>query len=225
MRDLIFRNITLLPQVDKITNNSYSTFLLLTDVCNALSNFHWLDPNKADGVKDRSVLLIHNFCHVSSRPSGENQSEAQVSTFAPTIQKLRRQKGAKALSLSSQSLAIPPKKRYFYSVPSARLRRVTSGEIMMYDSAICPVRQAIDNRINRDLIAQAREQGFVFSDPFADAAIWQGLLTADVDDPARLCDPKEAEWLFVKALEASLFFIYQQSCRSCGLHPTRYMAQ
>lgn len=85
---------------------------------------------------------------------------------------------------------------------------------MMYAVATCPVRQAIDNRLNRDLIAQAREQGFVFSDPFADAVRWQELETTDLENPAQRCTPNQAEWLFIKAIEASLFLIYQHSRRS-----------
>lgn len=84
----------------------------------------------------------------------------------------------------------------------------------MYSVAICPVRQGIDNRLNRDLIAQAREQGFVFSDPFADADMWRGLETADVENPAHQCDPDEAYWLLGKAIEATLFFLYLQTRRS-----------
>lgn len=90
----------------------------------------------------------------------------------------------------------------------------------MYAIATCPVRQAMDNRLNRDLIAQARKQGFVFSDPFADADMWRGLETADLENPAQRCGPDETEWLFVKAFEALLFFIYQQSRRFVGQHPT-----
>ena len=90
---------------------------------------------------------------------------------------------------------------------------------MMYAVTTFPVRQAIDNRLNRDLIAQAREQGFVFSDSFADAEMWQGLETADLENPAQRCDPDEAEWLFVKAIEASLFFTYLQNRRFVGQHP------
>jgi len=87
---------------------------------------------------------------------------------------------------------------------------------MNYAVIICPVRQAIDNLLNRDLIAQAREQGFVFSDPFADADMWRGLETTDLENPAQWCDPDEADWLFCKAIEATLFFIYQQTHRFVG---------
>ncbi|GAB3048159.1 hypothetical protein JYG30_25475 (plasmid) [Fibrella sp. USSR17] len=87
---------------------------------------------------------------------------------------------------------------------------------MMYSVATCPIRQGIDNRLNRDLIAQAREQGFVFSDPFADADMWRGLEAADIENPAHQCDPDEADWLFGKAIEATLFFLYQQTRRVGG---------
>lgn len=87
---------------------------------------------------------------------------------------------------------------------------------MNYAVATCPVRQAIDNRLNRDLIAQAREQGFVFSDPFADTDMWRGLESADLENPAQRCDPDEADWLFGKAIEATLFFLYQQTRRVVG---------
>lgn len=78
--------------------------------------------------------------------------------------------------------------------------------------AVCPTRQAIDNQLNRDLIARARDQGFVFSDPFADAAIWQSLEAADMQsDPqlCQLCGHGMADWLLVKAFEATLFLIYR----------------
>ena len=82
---------------------------------------------------------------------------------------------------------------------------------MSYSPAPCLVRQAIDNRLNRDLIAQAREQGFVFSDPLADADIWRGLETAELEQRAYWCSPDESEWLFCKAIEATLFLIYHRS--------------
>lgn len=87
---------------------------------------------------------------------------------------------------------------------------------MSYLVAPCLVRQAIDNRLNRDLIAQAREQGFVFSDPFADADMWQGLETAELENPAQRCDLDETNWLFGKALEATLFLFYHQSRSEAG---------
>jgi hypothetical protein len=108
---------------------------------------------------------------------------------------------------------------YLYSVTSARLRGVISGNCMCYTLTICPKRQAIDDRINRDLIAQAREQGFVFSDPFADADMWRGLETDDLENPAHRCDPDETNWLFCKAIEATLFFIYQQKRRAIAQRP------
>ena len=74
---------------------------------------------------------------------------------------------------------------------------------MNYPVAPSLVRQAIDNRLNRDLIAQAREQGFVFSNPFADADMWQGR--------AYWCSPDESDWLFGKAMEATLFLINQKN--------------
>lgn len=77
--------------------------------------------------------------------------------------------------------------------------------------APCLVREAIDNRLNRDLIAQAREQGFVFSDPFADVDMWRGLETAELENPAQRCDLDETNWLFGKAIEATLFLYYQQT--------------
>ena len=85
---------------------------------------------------------------------------------------------------------------------------------MMYTTAACPVRQAIDNRLNRDLIVQAREQGSVFFNPFADDGVWQRLETADLVYPIQRCGHDEAEWLFVKAFEVSLFLIYQRQRRS-----------
>jgi hypothetical protein len=84
---------------------------------------------------------------------------------------------------------------------------------MSYPVAPNLVRQAIDNRLNRDLIAQAREQGFVFSDPFADADMWRGLETAELEQRAYWCSPDESEWLFCIAMEATLFLIYQNSQR------------
>ena len=87
---------------------------------------------------------------------------------------------------------------------------------MQYTAVICPVRQGIDNRLNRDLIVQAREQGFVFSDAFADAARWRGLETADLENPSQRCDSDESDWLFCKAIEATLFFLYQQTRRLVG---------
>lgn len=79
---------------------------------------------------------------------------------------------------------------------------------MGYIHAVCPTRQAIDNQLNRDLIARAREQGFVFSDPFADAAIWQNLEATGIESAPQLCGLDTADWLFVKAFEATLFLIY-----------------
>ena len=87
---------------------------------------------------------------------------------------------------------------------------------MYYAVATCPVRQGIDSRLNRDLVAQARQQGFVFSDPFADADMWRGLEAADLENPAQRCDPDEAEWLLGKSIEATLFFLYQQTRRVVG---------
>lgn len=85
----------------------------------------------------------------------------------------------------------------------------------MYNSANSyPARQAIDDRLNRDLLIQARDQGFVFSDPFTDADMWRGLETADLENPAHRCDPDETYWLRCKAIEATLFFIYQQQRRA-----------
>lgn len=80
---------------------------------------------------------------------------------------------------------------------------------MSYSVAPCLVRQAIDNRLNCDLIAQAREQGFVFSDSFSDADIWQGLEAAKLEQRAYWCSPDQSDWLSCKAMEATLFLIYQ----------------
>lgn len=84
----------------------------------------------------------------------------------------------------------------------------------------CLCRQAIDNRLNRDFIRQAREQGFVFSDPFADAARWKKLEAANLENPAQpSLSREEADWLLVVAFEAALFFIYQQNRRTSVQRP------
>ncbi len=70
-------------------------------------------------------------------------------------------------------------------------------------------------------MARARDQGFVFSDPFADAAIWQSLEAADIQsDPqlCQLCGHDTADWLLIKAFEATLFLIYwyEKTCYNCA---------
>ncbi len=74
-------------------------------------------------------------------------------------------------------------------------------------------RMAIDNRVNRDLVAQARQQGFVFANPPADGAVWEQVETADLENPAYDCSPVVSEWLFGKAVEAVLFQLYQEARR------------
>ncbi len=87
---------------------------------------------------------------------------------------------------------------------------------MLLSPSAIRTRLAIDNRINRDLIAEARAQGFVFSDPPADFSVWQQLETADLENPAYDCSPIIAEWLLGKSIEATLFQLYQQRCRNIG---------
>jgi len=70
------------------------------------------------------------------------------------------------------------------------------------------VRLAIDSRINRDLIATAREQGFVFSNPPEDFPIWERVAVADLENPAFMCTPDVMHWLMGKAIEATLFQLY-----------------
>lgn len=70
------------------------------------------------------------------------------------------------------------------------------------------VRLAIDSRINRDLVATAREQGFVFSHPAEDFPIWESVADIDLENPASMCSPEVANWLFGKAIEATLFQLY-----------------
>jgi len=70
------------------------------------------------------------------------------------------------------------------------------------------LRLAIDSRINRDLIAIAREQGFVFSDPPEDFLIWERVANADLENPAFMCTPDVIHWLMEKAIEATLFQVY-----------------
>ena len=81
-------------------------------------------------------------------------------------------------------------------------------------------RLAIDNRVSRDLIAQARKQGFVFSDPPADYPIWQQVETADLENPAFDCSPDVSDWLFGRAIEATLFQLYLQKRLSRAMTQT-----
>lgn len=79
------------------------------------------------------------------------------------------------------------------------------------------IRLAIDSRINRDLIATARQQGFVFSNPPEDSPIWESIADVDLENPALMCSPEIANWLIGKAIEATLFQLY--SSRSIGQCP------
>lgn len=69
-------------------------------------------------------------------------------------------------------------------------------------------RLAIDCRLNRDLIANAREQGFVFSHPAEDFPIWESVADVDLENPALMCSPEVANWLLGMAIEATLFQLY-----------------
>lgn len=71
------------------------------------------------------------------------------------------------------------------------------------------VRLAIDSRLNRDLIMTAQQQGFVFSNPSDDLPIWYQIAHVDLENPAYMCSPEVADWLFSKAIEATLFQLYQ----------------
>lgn len=71
------------------------------------------------------------------------------------------------------------------------------------------IRLAIDSRINRDLILTARQAGFVFSNPDNDLPIWQHVAEADLENPAHMCSPDIADWLMGKAIEATLYQLYQ----------------
>lgn len=70
------------------------------------------------------------------------------------------------------------------------------------------IRLAIDSRINRDLIATARQQGFVFSNPTDDSPIWELVAEADLENAAFMCSPNVMHWLMGKAIEATLFQLY-----------------
>ncbi|MGF7218778.1 hypothetical protein GGR92_004957 [Spirosoma lacussanchae] len=80
------------------------------------------------------------------------------------------------------------------------------------------IRLAIDSRINRDLIATAREQGFVFSNPPEDFPIWHSVAEVDLENPAFMCSPEVAHWLMGKALEVTLFQLYQSQRMSQRTH-------
>ena len=71
------------------------------------------------------------------------------------------------------------------------------------------IRLAIDSRINRDLISTARQAGFEFSNPDDDLPIWHSIAEADLENPACMCSPGVADWLVGKAIEATLFQLYQ----------------
>lgn len=81
------------------------------------------------------------------------------------------------------------------------------------------IRLAIDSRINRDLIATARQQGFVFSNPAEDFPIWESIAETDLENPAQMCSPDIAHWLVGKAIEATLFQLYL-SQRMAGVQRT-----
>lgn len=90
---------------------------------------------------------------------------------------------------------------------------------MVISPSVIRTRLAIDNRVNRDLIAQARAQGFTFSYPLNDFSVWQQVETADLENPAFACSPAVSDWLFDKAIEATLFQIYQHIPRNVVTHP------
>ena len=69
-------------------------------------------------------------------------------------------------------------------------------------------RAAIDSRINRDIVANAREQGFTFSYPEEDFPIWDSVAHADLENPAFMCSAEVGHWLMGKAIEATLFQVY-----------------
>jgi hypothetical protein len=77
-------------------------------------------------------------------------------------------------------------------------------------------RLAIDSRINRDIVANAREQGlrvsaFRFSYPDTDFPIWDTVFEADLENPAYMCSAEVAHWLMGKAIEATLFQLYRSN--------------
>lgn len=77
------------------------------------------------------------------------------------------------------------------------------------------IRLAIDSRINRDLVATARQHGFVFSNPADDFPIWESIAEADLENPAQMCSPDVAHWLVGKAIEATLFQLYLSRRMAC----------
>ncbi|CCH03526.1 hypothetical protein FAES_pFAES01032 (plasmid) [Fibrella aestuarina BUZ 2] len=79
---------------------------------------------------------------------------------------------------------------------------------MICHCSVARTRLAIDSRINRDIVANAREQGFTFSDPNKDFTIWNTIVEADLENPAYMCSAEVAHWLMGKAIEATLFQLY-----------------
>jgi hypothetical protein len=77
------------------------------------------------------------------------------------------------------------------------------------------LRLAMDNRLNRDLIATARTQGFTFANPPLDSRIWEEVATADFDKSGLTCSPETANWLFAVAFDATLFQV--QQARRAGI--------
>lgn len=90
---------------------------------------------------------------------------------------------------------------------------------MVLSPSAARTRLAIDNRVNRDLIAQARTQGFTFSHPPDDFPVWQQVGSADLENPAFDCSPAVSDWLFDKAIEATLFQIYQHKRQNADGYP------
>ncbi|MBO0931887.1 hypothetical protein [Fibrella aquatilis] len=78
------------------------------------------------------------------------------------------------------------------------------------------IRLAIDSRINRDLILTALQAGFDFSNPDDDLPIWHSVAETDLENPAHMCSPDVAIWLMGKAIEVTLFQLYQSYSNPIG---------
>lgn len=89
---------------------------------------------------------------------------------------------------------------------------------MKYHCSPERIRAAIDSRINRDIVANAREQGFTFSYPEEDFPFWNTVVHADLENPAFMCSAEVAHWLIGKAIEATLFQHYLANRLTSSYH-------